>query len=130
MRCGRGARALLGCLAALVGLGFGLVGLVLVCLWAFTNHKIAYQNANIFQFAPWSLALLVYGVGAALARPRATRRAKVLALSAAAFSLLGILCKALPGLGQSNWPFVAMCLPVWVGLWAGLGQLAPSRTER
>jgi hypothetical protein len=129
-RTGRGARVLLGCVAALVGVGFGFFGLVLVCLWAFTNHKIAYQNANIFQLAPWSLALLVYGVGAALARPRATRRAKVLALSAAVFSLLGILCKALPGLSQSNWPFIAMCLPVWVGLWAGLGQLAPSRTER
>jgi hypothetical protein len=121
---GRVARVLLGCVAALVGLGFGFFGLVLVCLWAFTNHKIAYQNANIFQLAPWSLALLVYGVGAALARPRATRRAKVLALSAAAFSLVGILCKALPGLSQSNWPFIALCLPVWVGLWAGLGQLA------
>jgi hypothetical protein len=129
-RTGRGARVLLGCVAVLVGVGFGFFGLVLVCLWAFTNHKIAYQNANIFQLAPWSLALLVYGVGAALARPRATRRAKVLALSAAVFSLLGILCKALPGLSQSNWPFIALCLPVWVGLWAGLGQLAPSRTER
>jgi hypothetical protein len=126
---GRAARVVLGCVAALLGLLGGFVGLLLVCLWAFTNHKIAYANANIFQFAPWSLALGFYGIAVALARPRATARARALALSAAAFSLLGLVLKAVPGLSQANWPFVALCLPMWFGLWAGLRRLASTRVE-
>jgi hypothetical protein len=117
------ARVFLGCLAAMIGLVFGLLGLCLVALWAFTNHRIAHGNANIVQLAPWSVALLVFGIGAALGLPRATRRAAAVALSAAAFSVLGILLKALPGIGQSNWPFIVFCLPVWTGLWVGLRRL-------
>lgn len=116
-------RTLLGIVAAAIGLVFGLLGLSLGLLWAFTNHKIAHGNANIVQLAPWSVSLLVFGIGAALGRPRATRRAAAVALSAAAFSALGILLKALPGVGQSNWPFIAFCLPVWTGLWVGLRSL-------
>jgi hypothetical protein len=118
------ARVILGCAASLLGLAFGLLGLVLILLWAFTNHRIAHANANILQFAPWSVALLVYGIGVALGRVGAIRKAKGLVLFAAVFSLLGILCKVLPGLSQGNWPFVALCLPIWTGLWAGLRRLS------
>jgi hypothetical protein len=121
------ARVLLGCAASLIGLMFGLLGLALVLLWGFTNHKIAYANANITQLAPWSVALLIYGIGVALGRARAIKRAQLLALSAAGLSLLGILCKVLPGVDQSNWPFIGLCLPIWTGLWAGLRNL--SRTH-
>jgi hypothetical protein len=115
-----GARILLG--AATSGLGglFGLLGLILVGFWAFTNHKVAYANANIMQFAPWAIVLFGYGIGVMLGWPRATRRAGLLALSAMVFAALGILCKALPGLNQDNWPFILFCLPTWLGLWAGL----------
>lgn len=118
------ARVLLGSIAAAIGLVLGLLGLCLTLLWLFTNHKIVYANANIAQFAPWSVALLVFGIGAALGRPRATRRAAWLALSAVVSSGIGILLKALPGVGQSNWPFIVFCLPVWTGLWLGLRSLA------
>jgi hypothetical protein len=121
------ARVLLGCVASLLGLAFGFIGLALVCLWAFTNHRIAHSNANIFQFAPWSLGLLGYGVGVALGWPRATKWAQFLALSAVAASLAGLLCKAWPGLSQSNGPFIVLCLPIWAGLWAGLRQLPRKR---
>ena len=128
LRSSAPARVLLGCGASLIGLTFGFVGLSLVLLWAFTNHRIAHANANIMQFAPWSVALAVYGIGVALGRARAIKRAQVLAWLAAAFSLLGILCKILPGLGQSNWPFIVLCLPIWTGLWAGLRSL-PRRAQ-
>ena len=121
------ARILMGC--ATFGLGgvFGLIGLILVSLWAFTNHRVAHANANIMQFAPWALVFFSYGIGVALGRPRTTRRARVLAFAAVVFSALGILCKALPGLNQDNWPFILMCLPIWLGLWAGLRMV--SRTS-
>lgn len=121
------ARVLLGCVAAVIGLVLGLLGLCLVLLWAFTNHRIAHGNANILQLAPWSVALLVFGIGAALGRPRATRRAAIVALSAVVSSGLGIVLKILPGVGQSNWPFILFCLPLWTGLWVGLRSLPAAR---
>jgi hypothetical protein len=120
----KSARILLGCVTAGVGGGLGLLGLILACLWAFTNHKVAHANANILQFAPWTLVLFGYGIGVALGRQRATRRAAALALSAAVISVLGIVCKALPGLNQDNWPFILLCLPIWSGLWSGLKAVA------
>ena len=120
------ARIILGALTSMLGGAWGLLGLILVCFWALTNHKVAYANANIMQFAPWAIVLFGYGIGVMLDRPGATRWARSLALSAVVFSSLGIVCKALPGLNQDNWPFVLLSLPIWLGLWAGL--LAVSRT--
>ena len=114
------ARVLLGGAISILGGIFGLLGLILVGFWAFTNHRVAYANANIFQFAPWAIVFSVYGIGVLLGRPGATRRARSLALAAAVFSGLGLLCKALPGLNQDNWPFILFSLPTWSGLWVGL----------
>ena len=124
------ARVLLGCASSLIGLVFGFIGLALTCLWAFTNHRIAYTNANILQFAPWAAALAVHGIAVALGRATAVKRAKALAFSCAALSLLGLLCKILPGVSQNNWPFVVLALPIWAGLWAGLRALPGSHDRR
>jgi len=118
------ARILLGGATAALGGLWGVLGIILVCMWAFTNHKVAYANANILQFAPWAIVLLGYGLGVMLGRPGATRVARTLALSAAIFSALGIVCKALPGLNQDNWPFILLSLPIWLGLWTGLRAVA------
>jgi len=114
------ARILLG--AGVAGLGglLGVLGLLMTCLWFLTDHKIAYANANILVMAPWTVALAGYGIGVALGRRRARRRALWLVLAAAALALMGLLVKALPGLGQDNWAFIGFCLPVWLGMAAGL----------
>jgi hypothetical protein len=117
------ARVILGCAVSGVGGSFGLLGLIMLLLWTCTDHRIAYANANILQFAPWATVLFGYGIGVALGRPRATRRARALVLSLAAGSLAGILCKMLPGANQDNWPFILLCLPIWFGLLRGLSEL-------
>ncbi len=122
------ARVLLGCATSLLGLVFGLIGLILVGFWAFTNHRFAWANANILQFAPWVVVLFGFGFGVMLGRPRATRRASIVALSAVASSAMGILCKALPGLNQDNWPFILTCLPIWLALWGSLRMVARTRS--
>jgi hypothetical protein len=118
------ARVALGAATSAVGGGFGVLGLVMLCLWAFTNHRVAHANANIMQFAPWAVALVGYGIGVAIGRPRATRRAHAIVLSLLVFALAGLLGKALPGMNQDNWPFILLCLPTWLGLWRGLAALA------
>lgn len=114
------ARVVLGAITALLGLVIGLLGWILVFLWAFTNHKVAYANANILQLAPWAVLLAVYGIGVARGSAGAARAAALIAVSAVTASALGILAKALPGLNQDNWPFILAFLPLWIGLWFGL----------
>ena len=103
------ARVGLGVAGSLLGLVFGLLGLILLLFWLFTDHKAAYANANIFLLAPWSVVLAGYGVAAALGRPAAVRKAFWVAATAAGFAAIGILAKALPGLSQDNLILVAFC---------------------
>ncbi|MBN2574269.1 MAG: DUF4105 domain-containing protein [Deltaproteobacteria bacterium] len=120
------ARVVLGTATSATGASFGFLGLVMVCLWAFTNHRAAFANANILQLGPWAVVLFGYGIGVALGWPRATRRACAIALSLAVFAAAGMVCKLLPGMNQDNWPIIAFCLPAWLGLWRGLFPLARS----
>ena len=85
----------------------------------FTDHKAAYANANIFLLAPWSLVLAGYGIGAALGRPAAMRKAFWVVATAAIFAAIGFLAKAIPGLSQDNLVLVAFLLPAWIGLALG-----------
>lgn len=114
------ARIGLGVAGSLLGLVFGLLGLILLSLWLFTDHKAAYANANIFLLAPWAVVLAGYGVGAALGRPAAMRKAFWVVATSAGFAAIGALAKALPGLSQDNLALVVFLLPVWLGLASGL----------
>jgi hypothetical protein len=113
------ARVGLGIAGSLLGFVFGALGLILLCFWLFTDHKAAFANANIFLLAPWSVLLAGYGVGAAMGRPAATRKALWLAAAAAGFAAIGALAKVLPDLSQDNLALVALLLPVWLGLALG-----------
>jgi hypothetical protein len=120
-------RVAFGALTSLLGLIAGLLGLILVSFWAFTNHKVAYANANILQLAPWLVILAADGIGVALGSPKAVSRAAWLVRWAVILSASGIVAKALPGRGQDNWPFVLAFLPIWTGLWLGLRSLQKDR---
>jgi hypothetical protein len=113
------ARVGLGLGGSLLGLVFGALGLILLSLWALTDHKAAYANANILLLAPWSVVLAGYGVGAALARPAATRRAFWVAAAAAGLAAIGLVAKVVPSLSQDNLELALFLLPVWLGLAAG-----------
>lgn len=117
------ARIALGVLISALGGVFGLLGLILVLLWTLTNHRAAYANANIMQLVPWAVVLVGYGIGVALGRPNAIKKARVFVFSAAGLSILGLVCKVLPGLNQDNWPLIAFFVPVWAGMFGGIDSL-------
>jgi hypothetical protein len=122
------ARAAVGLASAALGLVMGLLGLILLLVWIATNHKAAHANANILQAAPWALALLPLGVGTALGRAWAPPGAALAAATVALASLLGLAAKLLPGLSQDNLGFVALLLPIWLGMTFGLVRIArPAR---
>ena len=117
-------RILLGALLSLQGLVFGLLSLILLLLWLFTDHRAAYGNLNLFLMPPWLIAQTVFGVGIALRREQATRRAAKMILATVVSSILLIVLKIFPFSGQDNGVFIAFFLPLWALLAIGTRRLA------
>jgi hypothetical protein len=122
--CDRGGgRIPFGVVVALWGLVTGFIGSFLVYAWMMTDHVVAHRNQNILLCAPWALAHLVLGIGVAMGRPGATRKAFVLAAAALAAVLAACVMKLGFVAHQQNGPLIAFFLPVWVGVTAGLWWL-------
>ena len=104
--------------------GLAVFGILLVFLWGFTDHSVAYANQNIFNLAPWAILTPVVAIVA-------RRQGHVLLYrwlgSAAAFSLLGLLLKVLPGFGQDTLRLIGLLLPIWGGMAIGAWLISQSR---
>jgi hypothetical protein len=122
-RLRRAARVTLGILVALWGLVVGFIGCFLVYAWAFTDHIVSHRNQNILLCAPWSIALVVLGVGVAMGRPGATRKAFALAVAALGAVLIAIAFKVGIVAYQQNGPLVAFFFAAWLGIAAALWTL-------
>jgi hypothetical protein len=114
------ARVTLGILMAVWGLLVGFLGCFLIYVWAFTDHVVAHRNENIFLCAPWALALFFLGFGVAFGSRRAALAALRVTVSALLLALLGWAFKAVPVAHQHNAALIALFLPPWFGLAAGL----------
>ena len=110
------------------GLLAGGAGLVLTCLWAFTDHAVAYRNENLFQT---SLFLLPLGLALPAARTsaRARRLAVILGTLGATASIVGVLVQVLPGLDQQNGAVLALLAPINLGLGWGVRDLRAASDE-
>jgi hypothetical protein len=90
----------------------GVGGVILLGLWAVTDHAIAYGNINVFQLSPLALPLVALLPALAFGRRWARKGAVRLALVMAALSVLGLLLKVLPWFHQVNGEIVALALPI------------------
>jgi hypothetical protein len=108
-------------LAVLWTLLTGLGGVVLACLWLFTDHAIAYRNENLLQLDPVSLPLVVLLPALAYGAEWAARSTPRIAVAVAALSVLGFVIQALPGVDQVNGIVIALALPINLALaWTAL----------
>ncbi len=128
-RSSRIARAGMMAVCAIWAGTVGILGLVLVGLWAVTDHTAAYNNENVLQANFLVLALLWFLPGLARRSPRA-RTALVFAVIVAGLSLLGLLLKLLPAFYQVNGEIIALALPIHLGVAAGVWQLHRSHSTR
>jgi len=94
----------------------GTAGVLLIGLWALTNHQIAYRNENLLQLSPLALPLVLLVPCVAYGAPWAARWAWRLSAAVAALSLLGFVMQILPGLDQRNAQIIALALPVNLAL--------------
>lgn len=98
----------------------GLLGLLFVGLWAFTDHQVAHRNENILQCAPWALGLTVSAYGVFRMRLRWLKWAQRISAACLAASVLGLVLKLLPAFGQDNQRIIALFLPVWLGAFVAI----------
>jgi hypothetical protein len=110
------ARMGFGAVSALWLLFAGVGGFVLVYLWAFTNHRIAYGNENMLQLSPLALPLILLVPCVAYGVRWAARPAWVLAAAVAALSVFGFVAQVLPWLDQRNAQMIALALPINLAL--------------
>jgi Domain of unknown function (DUF4105) len=94
----------------------GTAGVMLIGLWAFTNHQIAYRNENLLQLSPLALPLVLLAPCVAYGARWAARPAWLLAAAVAALSVLGFVMQVLPGLDQRNAQIITLALPINLAL--------------
>jgi len=122
---GRGRRAFLT-FGGLWTLLSGLAGLIMIYLWAFTDHTYAYRNENILQASVLGLAM--FGALAVWARRDGPPPAQLrgLALAVAALSILGVLLQLLPWFRQVNAPVLVFFVPANLGMALGALRATPA----
>ena len=89
----------------------GIVGLVLVLGWAFTEHRALWANRNALLFDPLCL-LLLPGAWALLRGRAPSRRFRLLLVAVAMLAALACLPLWLQALPQRNGNWIALLLPI------------------
>jgi hypothetical protein len=123
-------RFLFGVLVAVVGVATGFIGCFLTWAWAFTPHAVVYRNENVLLFAPFAVALGVFGVGTAIGRGPAARKTYLLAACALGMAIAASALKLFPWSRQENGGLILLMLPTWLGMTAGARALAVVTSPR
>lgn len=97
----------------------GVVGVLLLFLWLGTEHRFAWANHNLFLLNPLAWLLLPGGVRLLRGRKAGAWFDTVLLL-AGALALVGLFAHWLPLAPQRNAHWIALLLPIQLGLLAGL----------
>jgi len=110
------ARAIFAGIAGITTLMLGLGGLALIALWTLTDHVSAWRNENLLLLNPLCLFLLPAWVGAFRSRWRPSPFAQWLGLVIALLAGLAFFIKVFPTFSQDNRFWIALLLPLHVGL--------------
>ncbi|MFQ5779744.1 MAG: DUF4105 domain-containing protein [Nitrospiria bacterium] len=115
---GKWARAGLALVGTAWGLLAGMVGMLLLLAWLFTDHRFWYWNENLLQVSPLSLgAAFLFPM--LLMRGHLPRGAEQVSYAIAVLSITGLVLQAGPGFDQVNAEVIVLALPIHLGLaWA------------
>lgn len=121
-------RLLLGAHHFLMGLLFGIPGLVLV-LFHFTEHSITWLNENMLLLSPFTFLALPLSFPIMRGRRWAMRVMRVSWYVMAATSVVLLALKAVPTFDQDNWAVIAMFLPFNLLMAAAMHRFGPVPTR-
>jgi hypothetical protein len=115
MRARRGAtahavRTTAAVLLGLWSLASGVLGVLLVILWAGTDHRFAYSNENLLLFNPLWLALAAL-LPMFIWRGRLPRTTRVLVYTVAGLAVVAGLAHVVGVSRQHNIPLIGLALP-------------------
>ncbi|WP_064747100.1 DUF4105 domain-containing protein [Lysobacter antibioticus] len=104
----------------------GAVGAVLVYAWAGTGHDYIWANRNLLLFNPLCLLLWLGGLRALFGRETGSVFVWLTALVALC-ALAALFLYWLPVYPQRNLHWIALWLPIHIGLWLGFRKAARLR---
>jgi hypothetical protein len=127
----RAGRILLGTTQGLLGLFFGIPGLVLFFMTFFTNHDYTYNNINLLFGNPLLLAAIPLGIMLATGKKNNARYSpdfllKCLWTLCFFGAVIALAIRILPGFYQQNFVDLALFMPIagtlsflprWIGKW-------------
>ena len=105
------ARSSFSVLAVALSLICGLIGLILIGLWGFTEHQSAWRNENLLIFSPLCLLMLPTWWRAARLNPNTSRFSSSIAAVIAVLAAFGLFSKILSSFPQANLPWILLLLP-------------------
>ncbi len=112
-------RRLLGLHTALIGLVFGIPGMILAFFGLFTDHSVTFWNQNIFLANPLTFAMLPLGLMYAFGSKRAARWIpqlwQILTLTSLISLLLFGLGHFIPTLNQDTTLALSLLVPLNIG---------------
>jgi hypothetical protein len=120
------ARATFAGVASVVSLLLGIGGVVLIALWAFTDHVSAWRNENLLLLNPLCLLLLPAWFGAFRANWQPSRFAQCVAIAIATCAGIAFFIKVFPAFAQDNRVWIALLLPVHAALAVSIARRADS----
>ena len=98
-----------------------VLGALMLFIWLFTAHRFGWANHNLLLFNPLCVLLLPGGWRIVRGRAAGPWFGRWLGLVAAC-TIVALFLLWLPTLPQRNAPWIALLLPVHVGLWLALGR--------
>ncbi|HEX7481124.1 MAG TPA: hypothetical protein VF331_25190, partial [Polyangiales bacterium] len=109
------ARRFFGAQHALLGLLFGLPGLLGFLMWTLTEHTVTYHNENQLLANPLTFLMLPLGVAIAFGSRRALWLCRYVFYALAASSCTLLVLKLLPSFDQDTLLPMTLILPANVG---------------
>jgi hypothetical protein len=117
-RSARIFRVLSGALLALVGSVSGILGALLLFLWAATNNDVAHRNANAFLSPVIALALVPAGIALALGRTKARRFVERTLYACGVSAGTGVVFALV--VHHDVFRTASLFVPLWGLAWAGV----------
>ncbi len=100
---------------ALLGLVFGIAGLILFLMSSFTDHTVTYFNENLFFAHPLYLIIVYFGTSFASGNVKAAKWMEHFWTGQMLITVIVLALKFLPGFDQNNEIVLAFLFPIIFG---------------